>query len=332
LECLSIQATQDIIDLLFSEIDLDNDGWITYVIYFLFLKYYFGSLSLCGKVESKPVEPVLSDLDKFLLAYKDLSAWDRFVRIIVDQLRVIFFRYDANKNQVFEIDEIKEILEKVFGFDRNEIEYILLTYFTFLNTQNSSVTFEQLIAIILSIYFVEIVFHRRYKSTDNEVWKTKKISLEEFIALITESCFFIRYKVPREDLVFIFNELDTDKDGFITFQQYVDFIKKYLGNGIDFWKKPEVKPAPGDVSEEEFAFVGAIWDELKVYFDKYDQGKKGFLNEAELKAFVIEVLNETTERELNYVFWNLFRVDSNANKEVDFQEFVQFLLYRLPSS
>lgn len=60
--------------------------------------------------------------------------------------------------------------------------------------------------------------------------------------------------------------------------------------------------------------MAAIWDELKVYFDKYDQGKKGFLNEGELRSFVIEVLNETTERELNYVFWNLFRVDSDANK------------------
>ncbi len=77
--------------------------------------------------------------------------------------------------------------------------------------------------------------------------------------------------------------------------------------------------------------MAAIWDELKVYFDKYDQGKKGFLNEGELRSFVIEVLNETTERELNYVFWNLFRVDSDANKEVEFSEFVLFVLFRLHS-
>jgi Ca2+-binding EF-hand superfamily protein len=64
--------------------------------------------------------------------------------------------------------------------------------------------------------------------------------------------------------------------------------------------------------------VQAIWDELKRYFDKYDNGKKGYLAEGELRAFVMEVLQETTERELNYVFWNLFRVDSDSNKEVDF--------------
>ena len=38
-------APPEIIDLLFSEIDLDADGEITYVVYFLFLRYYFGSCS-----------------------------------------------------------------------------------------------------------------------------------------------------------------------------------------------------------------------------------------------------------------------------------------------
>lgn len=141
-------------------------------------------------------------------------------------------------------------MEKVFGFDENEIEYVIFNYFNFLTSQNDSCTFEQLIAIILSIYFIEILFHRRYKSKDSEGWKSKKISLEEFIALITEACYFIRFKVPREDLVFIFNALDTDKDGYITFQQYVDFIRKYLGNNIDFWKKPEKVQSPEGISEE----------------------------------------------------------------------------------
>lgn len=60
----------------------------------------------------------------------------------------------------------------------------------------------------------------------------------------------------------------------------------------------------------------AMWDELKRYFDKYDQGAKGFLTNQELKAFVVEILNETTERELDYIFWNLFRVDMNYDKTI----------------
>ena len=103
LEYIQMVAPQDIIDLLFSEIDLDKDGWITYVVYFLFLRYYFGSCSPVAREEVKlePVQKPLTDLEQFLLAYKDMNPWDRFVRIIVDQLRVIFFKYDKNKNQVF---------------------------------------------------------------------------------------------------------------------------------------------------------------------------------------------------------------------------------------
>lgn len=118
-----------------------------------------------------------------------------------------------------------------------------------------------MIEVILTIYFIEIVFHRRYNSKDNEIWKSRKISLDEFISLINDACYFITYKPFRDDLVFIFNQLDTDKDGFITFQQYADFIRKYLGNGIDpFAKPPPAVEAPTGISEEEYAFVNAIWD------------------------------------------------------------------------
>lgn len=129
----------------------------------------------------------------------------------------------------------------------------------------------------------------------------------------------------REDLLAIFKELDTDGDGFITFQQYSDFIQKYLGNGLDLSSSRYSSDLTG-VSEKELAFVQAIWDELKAYFVRYDTGKKGHLKESELRGFVIEVLQETTERELNYVFWNLSRVDTDSNKEVDFLEFVQLPL------
>ena len=62
------------------------------------------------------------------------------------------------------------------------------------------------------------------------------------------------------------------------------------------------------------AFIEAIWAELKVYFDKYDIGSKAFLNEKEVKAFVIEVLQETSQKELDYVFWNMFRIDPDGNR------------------
>jgi Ca2+-binding EF-hand superfamily protein len=59
-----------------------------------------------------------------------------------------------------------------------------------------------------------------------------------------------------------------------------------------------------------------IWSELKEYFDRFDEGNKGYLTESDLKNFIIQVLNETTQRELDYIFWNMFRIDPNGDKAI----------------
>jgi hypothetical protein len=41
---------------LFSEVDLDNDGWIKYEDYFLFLREYFGSQSFAAN-QNQPIMP-----------------------------------------------------------------------------------------------------------------------------------------------------------------------------------------------------------------------------------------------------------------------------------
>ncbi len=44
-----MSANPSQIKTLFNEIDLDHDGWISYEVYFFFLKYYFGSLSIAAQ-------------------------------------------------------------------------------------------------------------------------------------------------------------------------------------------------------------------------------------------------------------------------------------------
>jgi Ca2+-binding EF-hand superfamily protein len=42
--------------------------------------------------------------------------------------------------------------------------------------------------------------------------------------------------------------------------------------------------------------IDSIWSELKKYFDLYDKNNKGFLTEAEFKTFIVEVLQEISEK------------------------------------
>jgi len=56
LQFIQLSATNEQIKELFSEIDLDNDGWISYEVYFFFLKYYFGSLSAAAQRPNFKIE------------------------------------------------------------------------------------------------------------------------------------------------------------------------------------------------------------------------------------------------------------------------------------
>jgi Ca2+-binding EF-hand superfamily protein len=84
----------------------------------------------------------------------------------------------------------------------------MMKYFSFDAESDWSMTLEDLIALVLSVYFVEIVFKR--KCGPNTKWSSSKISLADFIELFTEYTYFIRVRPSREDLEAIFKELDTD--------------------------------------------------------------------------------------------------------------------------
>lgn len=176
----------------------------------------------------EPVDPNKAWLDSLA----NLSALDRFLRLIFDQLRNIFSRYDYNKNMMFEENEIQAILHHVFGLNDTEVSYILLKFFNFKNRKDKSLTYDELVRILLEIYFIEIILKRRYKDVDSNEWKTRKINLAEFIELVLFACSFLKSKPSQQDLTEIFALLDTDKDGYITFAEYADFIRKYLGLGL----------------------------------------------------------------------------------------------------
>lgn len=93
------------IKTLFSEIDLDHDGWISYEVYFFFLKQYFGGMSIAAQKPTYQAEikiGKLSEDQNLMYALQKLSVLERFVRLLLDQLKEICMQYDFNKNMVFE--------------------------------------------------------------------------------------------------------------------------------------------------------------------------------------------------------------------------------------
>lgn len=76
---------------------------------------------------------------------------------------------------------------------------------------------------MIEIHFINITMLRKDKD------KNHKIDLNEFIDIILHGARILPVKPSTADLTEIFGLLDTNKDGFISFQRYYDFIRKYLG-------------------------------------------------------------------------------------------------------
>ena len=103
---------------------------------------------------------------------------ERFIRIIMDQLRKIFYLYDFDKNLVFTIDEIEAILKNVFNLSESEINFILLTFFRMESRKGDALTFEELVNLLLQVYLIEILMKKQYANISPSEWKFKKINVE----------------------------------------------------------------------------------------------------------------------------------------------------------
>ena len=70
--------------------DLDQDGYISYEDYFIFLKEYFGSKSGLAEPSAKPAPPQ----DNFVV---DNGAAERFAKLIYTQLKITVMQIDYHR-------------------------------------------------------------------------------------------------------------------------------------------------------------------------------------------------------------------------------------------
>ena len=90
---LGIEGPQEIYEVLFQEVDLDRDGFISYEDYFVFLREYFGSQSSISEEDPVGGAPAKPQLDFPI----DHGAAERFARLIYSQLKITVMQVDGSK-------------------------------------------------------------------------------------------------------------------------------------------------------------------------------------------------------------------------------------------
>ena len=96
LNTIGIHGPDDVYELLFSQIDLDKDGYISYEDYFIFLKEYFGTKS---GLSEPPINKAPSE-DKFTV---DNGAAQRFAKLIYTQLKITVMQIDYHRKMKLEM-------------------------------------------------------------------------------------------------------------------------------------------------------------------------------------------------------------------------------------
>jgi len=122
---------------------------------------------------------------------------------------------------------------------------VLRNIFRYLVNKSGLALEMELVRIILYVLFAELTLFRMHKAGQIKRSKERLISLEEFIELMTQATKWMKNPIPKGLLEKIFGEIDTDKDGYITYLEFVIFIKRYFSgsrteSSID-WSFPDLK-------------------------------------------------------------------------------------------
>lgn len=70
-----------------------------------------------------------------------------------------------------------------------------------------------------------------------------------------------------------------------------------------------------------------LWSNLKGVYETVSYGKDN-ISTVQVESVVKNIMKETDQMELDYIFKNLFRLDSDGSGDVSFNEFANFFLKR----
>lgn len=149
LSFFELQADEETLWTLFSDVDRNRDGWISYQEYFEFLRNYFGSESyvVTSGLLKVSGQGGFQHEANLILNNAGLSLEEKLRRLYNLQLGYHVFRGDSSQTRQIGRPEIVTLLTIIFGYASADVEKILNAE-GFFNSANS-ITFDQFAKFML---------------------------------------------------------------------------------------------------------------------------------------------------------------------------------------
>lgn len=152
----------------------------------------------------------------------------------------------------------------------------------------------------------------------------RKMNVEEFNTLMNNAYAFLGVKVDAEAATAIFKSTDKDNDGFITYQEYFQYMVKHI---IQPKHKPEPLPVPATTTDEALSFLREyLWAKVREIYDRFDKDKNQQLSVQELETVIREIFKDCSDEDINYIIINAFHMNPSANGYLVFNDFAPFFI------
>jgi Ca2+-binding EF-hand superfamily protein len=205
---LGVKVDNEGAKMIFNDTDKDKDGAITYEEYFSFVQKYI----------IKPQKAVVVEEPKQL---KEVNS--RLRRFIWEQVRKLYNRYDKDGNQQLDINELENILRDLMkGASKEDIDFVMVNIYH-LNPK-CTLTFD-VFAPFFIVHAADLGLSKFAKQHPNQ----RNLSRDEFILVFRASFYMLNIDRVSDRLLWrFFEKIDTNKDGLISFAQYLDWVKNFL--------------------------------------------------------------------------------------------------------
>lgn len=310
----------------FDKIDTNKDGLISFAEYldwvkkFLAVKAYYGlqyyieeddaDLPIGADMILTEEQLALSKKQKFLNPFK-FSNLDLARRARKRTLELIEL-FDTNKNRNLEDDEIIDILKKLMKSDEFDIFYVLANVFRYDANSDGFITYDEMADFFLEMHNGELALMRLHRIRKFERGAERIMNLKEFTFTLEDSLGYIEIVPTKEELAVLFSEIDLDKDGWISYTTYFEFLMLYFGSksevSTDTRRDSEFqslirKDSSLNLSPEQ-RFARMVMKEMKYLLDDYNPFQS--FDDYIIRRFLKDVF-QLAEDEIDYVMRNLFR-------------------------
>jgi Ca2+-binding EF-hand superfamily protein len=259
---------------------------------------------------------------------------------IWESLKEHFDRFKNKDGELASDDVDAFIVDVLHEETKNERDYVTKNLFRLDVDNSGAVSFVELGNFLFKSHCGEMSLQREHKAGRISNGADRKMTLPEFIHLINLAYDFLKVGIAPDVAEQIFNDVDKDKDGLITYGEYFQIIQKYIclpktgqqplppkptnegqGTGQD---SKEDKTGKEKEAQKKSKLRRHIWSRLRRLYDGYAQGRSLLANDAELRSLLLAITGDLSENEISIIGNGLAELNW---KNIEFEPFAEKFIY-----